>query len=234
MLTTWRAVPLAGAGAIALALSAADAQAAVIDPIGDLLPTFDGPETGDPADLDVTRVDARLTGPGEVVLTGTHAGAIGTTPGAAYVWGIDRGLGTPRLTELFPPVGAGVNFDAVAVLDPAGVSVVVDLLDAAADPVVLDASAVSIDGNTISVTLTEDLLPSAGSAFAAYEYNLWPRYAPGGVDAGDNTQISDFAPDASTFMAAIPLPGALALQLAGIAVLGAVGSRRRLPQVTPG
>jgi hypothetical protein len=213
---------MAVAGVLALALGPAGAQAAIVDPVGDFLSVYTGPQNGD---LDVTSVAARITGPGEVVLTGTHAGAIGTTPGAVYVWGIDRGGGDDILADLDPPAGAGVTFNAVVVLDPAGPSFVLSPLTGA--PVFLDPSAVTISGNTIGVTLTEALLASTGFAFADYRYNLWPRYAPGGVNPGDNTQISDFAPDAGTFTAAIPLPGALALQLGALGVLGALGRRRR-------
>jgi hypothetical protein len=231
MSTGWRELrsALIAAGTLALALPGSGAQAAVVDPVGDFLPSFVGPQNGD---LDVTLVDARITGPGEVRLTGTHAGAIGTTPGAAYVWGIDRGQGTAVFTTLDPPVGAGVTFDAVAVLVPGGSSFVLDLLGGG--PVFLDPGAVSVSGTSISVTLTEALLPSAGFAFAGYGYNLWPRFAPGDVDPLDNTQISDFAPDASTFKAVVPLPAVLGLQLAGLAVLGVVAQRRRRVSATVG
>ena len=123
------------------------------------------------------------------------------------------------------PVGQGVSFDAVAILLPDGTGSVIDLL-AGTPPTPLDPSAIGIVGDTISVALTEALLPSTGFDFADYGYNLWPRYAPGGVDPANNRQISDFAPDADTFTAIIPLPGALGLQVAGLAVLAAIGRRR--------
>ena len=167
------------------------------DPVGDFLSTYTGPEGGD---LDVTAVDAVLAGPEEVVLSGTHAAPIGRTLGAAYVWGIDRGAGTELLTQLDPPVGEGVTFDAVVILLPDGTGSVIDLAGGGA-PQPLDPSSIGISGQTISVSLPRSLLPSRGLDFADYGYNLWPRFAPDGVDPGDNTQISDFAPDASTFVA---------------------------------
>ena len=51
------------------------------------------------------------------------------------------------------------------------------------------------------MSLPRSLLPSQGLDFAGYGYNLWPRYAPAGVNPADNTQVSDFAPDASIFTA---------------------------------
>lgn len=168
-----------------------------IDPVGDFLPVYTGPANGD---LDVASVDAVLSGPDEVVLVGTHAGPIGTTPGAAYVWGIDRGAGTDLLSTLDPPAGEGVTFDAVAILLPDGTGSFIDLAGGGA-PQALDPASIVVSGPTISVTLPRSLLPSQGLDFADYGYNLWPRFAPDGVDPGDNTQISDFAPDASTFTA---------------------------------
>lgn len=168
-----------------------------LDPIGDFLSVYTGPANGD---LDVVAVGAFLSGPDEVVLSGTHAGLVGTTPGAAYVWGIDRGAGTEPFPTLDPPTGEGVSFDAVVVLLPDGTGSFIDLA-AGAPPQPLDPASISISGPTISVTLPSSLLPSQGLDFADYGYNLWPRFAPDGVDPGDNTQVSDFAPDASTFVA---------------------------------
>ncbi len=87
------------------------------DPVGDFLSAYAGPARGD---LDVVMAGPFLSGPDEVVLSGTHADLIGTTPGAAYVWGIDRGAGAELLTMLDPPVGEGVVFDAVVVVLPDG------------------------------------------------------------------------------------------------------------------
>src|SRR4051812_39365668 len=55
----------------------------VFDPVGDFLSVYAAPASGD---LDVVVSGAFLSGLDEVVLSGTHAGLIGTTPGAVYVW----------------------------------------------------------------------------------------------------------------------------------------------------
>ena len=226
----FRSLAVAAAGSAATALAAPlPALAAIIDPLGDFLSVYTGPRSGD---LDVTAVDAVLSGPNGVVLVGTHAAPIGTTPGAAYVWGIDRGAGIEPFPTLDPPTGQGVTFDAVAVLFPNGTGFVLDLVLGGA-PQALDPSGIAISGATIGVGLSRSLLPSQGLAFADYRYNLWPRFAPGGVDPADNTQISDFAPDASTFVArvAVPEPAGLALLATGMVVLAAAaattGRRRR-------
>jgi hypothetical protein len=134
-----------------------------------------------------------------VVLRGVHAAPVGTTQGAAYVWGIDRGAGVELFPTLDPPTGEGVAFDAAVVLLPDGTGSLIDLVTGGATT--LDPSSIEIAGSVISVSLSLSLLPSQGFDVEDYGYNLWPRYAPDGVDPLDNTQISDFAPDASTFTA---------------------------------
>jgi hypothetical protein len=165
-----------------------------------LISVYTGPSNGD---LDVLAFDAVLTGPDEVTLVATHAAPIGATPGSAYVWGINRGAGLEPFPTLDPPTGEGVVFDAVASLLPDGTGTLIYLVGGA-PPQPIDPSSISISDATISVTLPRSLLPSQGFDFADYGYNLWPRYAPNGVNAADNTQVSDFAPDASTFVARSP------------------------------
>lgn len=210
---------------VAALLAAAPAHAALIDPTGDFLDVYAGPHNGD---LDVTSVDAVLTGSGTVTLSSTQAGAIGTTAGASYVWGIDRGAGTEPFPTFDPPTGEGVFFDSVVVVLPDGTAFFLDLT-VPGGPQFLAPEAVGIDGNLIRVTLTEELLESRGLAFADYRYNLWPRFAPGGVDPTDNTQISDFAPDADTFAARVPEPAAAGLLGLGLLGLGLRRPARRRP-----
>lgn len=218
-----RSLAMAAAGSVAVTFAAASTQAAIVDPVGDFLSVYTGPSNGD---LDVTAVDAFLSAPNRVVLVGTHAAPIGTTPGAAYVWGIDRGAGIELFPTLNPPTGQGVTFDSVVALFPNGTGFFFDLI-LGGGPQNLDPSAISISGATISVSLFASQLPTLGLSFADYRYNLWPRFAPNGVDPGDNTQISDFAPDASTFVARVPEPMSLALLATGVVALAAAGRRRR-------
>lgn len=206
--------------AVALAISAlaATAHAATeTDPVGDFLATYTGPQNGD---VDVTSVGALDDGT-NVTLTATFNGTIGTTPGAAYVLGVDRGAGLPLFTFQTPSVGAGVIFDAVAILLPGGGSFVAGLLPTMTAPIAL--SGVTFSGSTVTAVIPLADLPSNGFAPAQYRYDLWPRV---GLDPTDNRQIADFAPDASTFTASVPEPAAWALMIAGFGLVGGLLRRR--------
>jgi hypothetical protein len=87
----------------------------------------------------------------------------------------------------------------VVILLPDGTGTLIDLITGGATA--LEPSSIKIAGSVISVSLPLSLLPSQGFEVEDYGYNLWPRFAPDGVDPLDNTQISDFAPNASTFTA---------------------------------
>src|SRR4051812_12271562 len=151
------------AAALLAAAFAIPAQATTItDPLGDFLPTFTGPHNGD---LDVLTASAAIN-MASVTLSATLDGSIGTTPGAVYVFGINRGAGQPLLTFGTPSVGAGVNFDAVAVLNPAGGSVLNLILPTAAGPTPL--TNVSFSGSSLSVVIPFSLLPSNGFSTSQY------------------------------------------------------------------
>lgn len=213
--SSWRMLGLAGVIAAAI-LGPAKADT-VTDAPNDFLATFTGPHNGD---LDVLSVGALNDGT-NVTLTATLNGPIGTTAGEAYVFGINRGGGLPLLTFGTPSVGAGVNFDAVAVLRPSGGSFVDILLPTSQAPIALND--VTFTGSKLRAVVPLADLPTNGFSAGNFLYNLWPR---DGLDTSDNGQISDFAPDASSFAASVPEPGAWAMLLVGFGLLGAIGRRR--------
>lgn len=201
-----------------LAGMGAATAAPITDPQGDFLPTYTAGPKG--ADLDVLSADAVYTG-SSFIFSSTEAGPIGTTPGALFVWGIDRGQGTARFGSLAP----GVLFDSVVSINPAGTTTVRDLITGLATD--LAPSAVTVSGSNLSVVVPAGLLPAFPSLFQpdSYLVNLWPR-----LGAGNNNQIADFAPDNSDFQVrAVPEPNATALLLSGLAGLAAV-RRRRVPR----
>ena len=178
----------------------------ITDPTGDFRPTFIGPHNGD---LDVTSVDVRLED-SRFFLTATLAGAIGTTPGALYVWGVNRGAGTARFGAFAP----GVLFDTVVLVRGDGTGSV------GATNI---SSGIFINGDTITTRVDASLLPSKGFTPADYTFNLWPR-----LGVGNNNQISDFAPDNSNVDATVvPEPSTIAAAALGLLGGASLLLRRR-------
>jgi hypothetical protein len=196
----------------ALLLSAAQSKAALItDPAGDFLPSYTtGPKNGD---LDVLSAQVFFNG-SSFTFTATMAGAIGTTSGGNYVWGINRGAGAQGFATIAP----GVLFDAVFLINPAGGSMVRDTVAAVSTPI----TDISFSGDTITGTVPLSLLPSEGFAPENYLVNLWPRSGSSGLSV-----IADFAPDNSdAAVTSTPEPAGLAL-LGGAALAGLAFMRRR-------
>jgi hypothetical protein len=216
-----RSAAVAAALAGVAALCAAPARAFAPDLQGDFLPTYTGPQGGD---LDVLFAYG-LWDPARDVFSfgGVMSAPIGTTAGALYVWGIDRGAGTERFVGASPSIGAGVYFDSVVVLDPTHSVYTVNLFNGTS--IALDAAAVEVRGNTIVVDVPAADLPTMGRDFAQYGWNLWPRLGAG------NAAVSDFAPDAATprvvTVSAVPEPASFALMLAGGALVAGARLRRR-------
>jgi len=209
------AFALATLGATTTAARAQSGQ--FTDPAGDFLATYTaGPRS---PDLDVLSGAFRFDG-SAFLFSGTLAGAIGTTPGALYVWGINRGQGTARVSPALPNT-QNVLFDAVVILAPGGTSSVRDLLTNTA--FTLGPSDVSFTGASFFARVGAGLLSSTGFAPGAYTANFWPR-----LGLGSNDQVADFAPDnANVAVATVPEPGTWALLGTGLTLLGGVATRRR-------
>lgn len=196
------------------ALSAAPLAAQITDPLGDFLPTYTGPKNGD---LDVLSVGTTFDG-STFLFRSTLAANVGITPGALYVFGINRGQGLAR----FPVIAPGVLFDAVVILRADGTGSVSRLFEGGSSP--LASGSVRINGANIEGSVPLAFLPALQGGFApsAYTVNLWPR-----VGAGSDSQISDFAPNNSNFaVTTTPEPASWMLFATGLAFVG-IGARRK-------
>lgn len=168
----------------------------ITDPVGDFIPSFTGART---PDRDVVSASASYMN-GVFDFGGTFNGAVGSTAGTVYVFGINRGAGTAR----FGALAIGVLFDSVVIVTPNVSTVVRDFVAGTVTP--LAAGATTISGNSLDVMVADSLLPSTGFSVGQYTVNLWPRSG-----LTDNSQIADFAPDNSNFGVSVPEPASLAL-----------------------
>ena len=148
------------------------------------------------------------------------AGPIAPTQaiGALYLFGVDRGRGTPRF--LAPPnsppvIGPDVVWDAIVRINPNGTGLVNNLAGLITP---LDPADIRIRDNEFTAIVPVGLLlPGATRPPEQWTYNLWPR---NGV--GLNVQVSDLAPDdGNAPVQAVPEPGSLTL--CGIGALGLLG-----------
>ena len=201
--------------AATLALASVSAHAQVIDPAGDFLPTYTGPQNGD---LDALSLQVVFTDSG-VTVTSTVNGTIGTTPGSAFIWGIDRGSGTDRLITSGPPaVGpADLFLDAVIRLESGGGGRVMTFPTVGAPiTTLLDPSTIFISGSTISTTIPFDVLFSTGFAHEDYTYAFWTR-----SELGSQAFIADLAPDGGSFKGtAVPEPATWIMMIGGFGLAG--------------
>ncbi len=204
---------------LGLVIAAAPLSAAAItDPAGDFLTTFTtGPQNGD---LDVLSAQVFFDGT-NFTFTSTENGPIGETPGAFFVWGIDRGFHQPFFGAFRP----GVLFDVAVVLQADLTGLVVDFSPVgAAPPQTLAPGSVIVTGNTITGIVPASFLPTRGLLPQDYQVNFWPRV---GLDPANNAQISDFAPDNSDVGVTLsPEPSTMLFLGGGLVVLGL--ARRRL------
>jgi hypothetical protein len=228
------------AGAALVALPGMLLASPIIDPAGDLR-TFDpanpnsyaGP--ANPA-LDVLSAQVILDSVTQTLtFTSTMGGPLSSlinpVTGANLgfmAWGINHGYGNLNFASIGLP---GVVFDAVLSLNPDGTGT----YRGSQTP----AGAITVSGNTLTAVLPIAFLapPPAPAnaqgpllAVELWAYNLWPRSAirADGTPLGfGNAQISDFAPDATTFTAtAVPEPTTLVLLASGL-VAARIARRRR-------
>jgi hypothetical protein len=207
-------MPASALAALSLTLVSAvpGSATAVSDPPNDFLSTFSGPHNGD---LDVVAANVTLNG-SNLDFSATLNGAVGQTPGAVYVFGINRGEGTPK----FGNIGEGdVIFDSTFVIKGEGVATVNDLINKTSTPIT-DAT---LSGLTISGVVPVSDLPSEGLSPNDYEFNLWPE--AGAANAG-NTEISDFAPN-NAVASVSDAPEPTTMSLFGLTAIGAALLRRR-------
>ncbi len=215
-----RALPAALSFLLSIAASAASATT-VVDPAGDFLSTYTGPAAGD---VDILSATATFDGTA-FHLASLENGAIGTSVGSLFVWGINRGAGTARLALGTPSVGATVLWDAGAGLFPARAARVVTFPAAGAPTITPLLGAVTVAGNSIEGLGPVWLLPATGFLPGSYTFTLWSRRRVDPAVDGTNAEIADFAPNAAGILAT-PEPGVLGLLLGG-ALAGGVAARRR-------
>src|SRR5688572_25225808 len=157
--------------------------AAYTDPVGDFLPTYTGPQH---PGLDVVAHEVvLLEDQARVVFSGRMAGPIAPTQdiGGLYLFGLDRGQGTPRFLGGTPQIGPNVLWDSIVVINPRGIGRVNNQV--AGVVTLLNPADISINGNefTASVPLSL-LLPAATRPPQQWTYNLWPRNS---TNIGQNT-----------------------------------------------
>lgn len=195
------------------AISSASATT-IVDPVGDFLPTFTGSQNGD---VDIRSTTVTFDGT-NFDLSATVNGTLGTTEGSLFVWGVNRGSGTARLTFGSPSLGSNVLFDAVVVMFPDGLLRVVTFVGAIPTITPFPAG-VTVAGDTLSASVPVALLFSTGYTPDQYTFALWSRDRANPLADGGNNEIADFAPNSGTFRA-VPEPSTWLMMLLGFGLAG--------------
>jgi hypothetical protein len=185
-----------------------------------MLSTYIGPVG---PDLDILQFTAEIQGDNilfDVLLNGPP----GTTVGAKYNIGVDRGTGTNTFPAGFR---SGASEDAVMNFAPATMAAEVRLFEGGAvvTTTPLSSGAVTISGNSFSVVVPISMLPSTGFAPQDYTFLLWSRTQ---LAAGVPVQLGivDFAPDRG-LLSLVPEPSSWAMMLLGFGAIGIVIRRSR-------
>lgn len=198
---------------------ASPSAAVTSDPADDFLSSFAGIRA---ADLDIAAAVVLIDGD-ILQLGGVMFDRIGISPQPTYVWGIDRGAGTPGLFAGTPAVGANVNFDAVLAFGTDGSGQVIAFNDGAPPTVTnLAAGTIAVFGSVSIARIPLSLLPSRGASVNAYSYNLWTRSGPG------NELIADLASSRNFLAEGVPEPESWALLIIGFGIVGVTLRRRVL------
>lgn len=143
-------------------ISAPAAATVVTDSVGDFIPSFAGPTTGD---LDVTLFGVTYDPGTELFqISGSLAAALVPESDYYYVIGVNTGAGA---IAPFGSIGQGnVIFDQVVIVGSEGEA----FLGTESNPL-----AFNINGSDFDVTVPLSMLPSTGRDPLEYAFNLWPR-----------------------------------------------------------
>jgi hypothetical protein len=165
--------------------------ALISDPVGDFLPGYTGAQ--DPGMDVVAHEVVVLEDQARVVFFGRMAGPIAPTQdiGGLYIFGVDRGKGTPRFAGRTPAIGPNVLWDSVLRVNPDGTGLFNNLLAGVTTPLGPGDLTISGDEFTASVPLSV-MLPEAARPPQEWTYNLWPRNS---AVIGNTAAVSDLAPD---------------------------------------
>jgi hypothetical protein len=199
-----------------LTLGTPAAASTVVDPVGDFIPSYTGPQTGE---FDVTSFSV-LFDPSTSLfrIAGTLNGAIDPETDGYYVIGVNTGAGA---IDPFGSIGQpDVEFDRVVVVAGEGEAFIGG-----------EDLAFDIFGNSFLVWVPLSLLPSTGAEPLDYGFNLWPRTE---IDTpGNLAHISDFAPNNALLKAtAVPEPVTWLTMLLGFGLAGAAIRFRRGRRLT--
>jgi hypothetical protein len=206
------------------ALEDRSVPAAISDPVGDFLPTYTGPQL---PGMDVVAHEVVvLEDQGRVIFSGRMAGPVADMQaiGGLYLFGVDRGQGTPRFLTATPVVGPNVVWDAIVRVNPDGTGQVNNVLAGVITP--LDPADISISGDEFTASVPLGLLmPSATRPPQEWTYNLWPRT---GIVRGTNVHVSDLAPDDGNS----PVQTIAPARVAGVAVNDGSAQRSMVNSLT--